>query len=66
MTITKRRRIVGLLLVPLTVGTGALIVRGTLSMKHTLGQVFRDIEELTSSDHKYTLGEVFGDIEELR
>ena len=54
------------MLVPLMVGTGALIVPGVLSMKHTLGQVFRDIEELTSSDQKYTLGEVFEDIEELR
>ena len=66
MTITKRRRIVGPMLVPLTAVAGALIVPGVLSMKHTLGQVFRDIEELTSSEQKYTLGEVFGDIEELR
>ena len=66
MAITKRRRIVSLMLVPLTVGTGVLIVRGTLSMKHTLGEVFRDIQELTSSDQKYTLGEVFSDVEELR
>ena len=54
------------MLVPLMVGTGALIVPGVLSMKHTLGEVFSDIEELTSSDQKYTLGEVFWDIEELR
>ena len=66
MTITKRRRIVGLMLVPLMVGTGALIVPGVLSMKHILGELFRDIQELTSSDQKYTLGEVFRDIEELR
>ena len=66
MTITKRRRIVGLMLVPLMVGTGALIVPGVLSMKHTLGELFSDIQELTSSDQKYTLGEVFRDIEELR
>jgi hypothetical protein len=47
MTITNRRRIVGLMLVTLTAGAGALIVPGVLAMKkHTLGEVFRDIEEV--------------------
>ena len=66
MTITKDRRIVGLMLLTLTAGAGALVVPGVLSMKHTLGAVFMDIEELTSSEQKYTLGEVFGAIEEVR
>jgi hypothetical protein len=66
MTITKLRRIVGPMLVPLTAVAGALIVPGVLSLKHPIGEVFRDIQELTSSDQTYTLGEVFEDIEELR
>ena len=54
------------MLVPLTAVAGALIVPGVLSLKHPIGEVFRDIQELTSSDQTYTLGEVFEDIEELR
>ena len=46
MTIAQRRRIVGLMLVTLTAGTGAVVASWALAKKPTLGSVFREIDLL--------------------
>ena len=44
MTITTRRRIVGLMLATLAAGACAVAVSGVLAMKHTRGDVFKEID----------------------
>jgi hypothetical protein len=45
MTIARRRRIVGLMLMTLTAGTGAVIASGVYAMRHTLKDVFKEIDD---------------------
>ena len=51
MTIAQRRRIVGLMLLTLTLGTGALTAPGVLAMKHTLKNIFREIDALNGETY---------------
>jgi hypothetical protein len=45
MTIARRRRIVGFMLATVTAGAGVVVASGVYAMRHTLKDVFKEIDD---------------------